>query len=588
LAGDDHYPDALISRLSTQSATQLQTQIARTIRYERDPDLGAAAAWYSKACGIASNATGGTGYYDWQRCNWLRDSLLAYTYVHVDQIYDPGATRLHVAAAINEGRGFVNYIGHGGTNYWTTTLFNVQDVYALTNGFMNPYICSVACLNGNFPANECFAEAWLRAGTGVEPKGGIGIYAASTNTAWVPPCDMQTEVVRLLTNEIRNSLGGLSFNGVSKAMDRWPGNEAVRLMEQYNLFGDCTVMMRTTEPAALTVAHAETLYFAQSSFDVATPGVAGARAALYAGGTLYGTAYTDGAGEATINLSPLPPLGSQLLLTVMAYNRQTIIDTVEVALEYLADVRVADYRTGALGPVAGVPTPIEILLANAGPDTAHDVTAFLRGLGGSAIADSVATYGHVAANTSHWGQDDYTFTPDPNLADSAFVSFALEIRSSDYQTWRDTLQVQVFAPFFTCKDAVVRDDLGDRDGRMDHGEICDVVIGLCNVGSADAAQIAGTLTCADPRVEIVQPIAQLTSLRSGENGYMEGTFSLRILPSIFEADIPFDLELETSLGRQQTVELVLPVGGYLETAEYGGIWCVHEAADSVHVDQWHV
>ena len=130
LAGTDSYPDAFISRISAQNATQVETQVARSIRYEKTPDLGSAGDWYHKASGVASNAYGG-GAYDCERANWLRTTLLGYTYTSVDQIYDPGATKLMVTTAINEGRGLVNYIGHGATTYWVTTGFGVTDVYAL-------------------------------------------------------------------------------------------------------------------------------------------------------------------------------------------------------------------------------------------------------------------------------------------------------------------------------------------------------------------------------------------------------------------------------------------------------------------------
>ncbi len=588
LAGSDSYPDAFISRISAQNATQVETQVARSIRYEKTPDLGAAGDWYHKATGIASNAYGG-GAYDWQRADWLRATLLGYTYTQVDNIYDPGATKAMVTAAINDGRGLVNYIGHGATTSWVTTGFSVSDVYALSNGFKNPYICDVACVNGDFTYNECLAEAWLRAGTAAAPKGAIGMYAPTTNASWVPPCDMQTEVVRLLTQEIKNTLGGLSFNGVAKAMDLWPGFEGTKLMEQYHLFGDCTVMMRTTNPGALTVDHSPILYVGESLYTVTTPGTVGARVALYAGGHLYGVGYTDGAGTALVPVDPLPANGARLLLTVTAYNRETVIDAVIVAPRSNALVGIADSGGVVQEAVAGVATDLAILLYNAGPDTAHAVTAVLRSIAATAmVQDSTAAYGDIAplANASS-GLDTYVITPDPNLPDSTLIRFALDIRSTDYQEWTDTLSVRVLAPVFAYKDTIVDDNLGDEDGRMDHGESSFITIGVWNNGSADANQISAVLSSTDPGVEITQPLASLTLLRSGDVAYFAGTFTVGVLPTLSEGTIEFSVLLTTGTGREQVLLFSLPVGGYLETVEYGTPFCSHDA-DSSFVDEWHV
>jgi hypothetical protein len=587
LAGTDSYPDAFVSRISAQNANQVETQVARSIRYEKTPDLGAAGDWYHKACGVASNAYGG-GAYDWQRANWLRDTLLGYTYTEVDQIYDPTATKAMITNAINNGRGFVNYIGHGATTYWVTTGFNVQDVYNLSNGFKNPYICDVACVNGDFTYGECFAEAWIRAGTAAAPKGAIGVYAPTTNASWVPPCDMQTEVVRLLTQEIKNTLGGLSFNGVCKAMDLWPGNEGTKLMEQYHVFGDCTLMMRTTNPGALTVEHAPILFVGQGSFAVTTPGVSGARAALYANGHLYGVAYTDANGAGSIPVDPLPPSGAALTLTVTAYNKETVIETVPVAPSSNAIVQISGSTFDPEDVVAGAATNLTLELNNSGTDTAHTVAAVLRPIGGSStVQDSTAAFGDIAGGQSLWGLDAFTFTPDPSLPDSALIDLAVEIRSTDYVTWFDTLSVRVLAPVFAYKDAIIDDNFGDEDGRMDHGEQSLVTIGIRNTGSADASDIEAVLSSSDPGVNISQSVSALATLRAGEAGYFQGTFVVEVLPTVSEGDITFFLQLSAARGRQQELEFTLPVGGYLETAEYAAPFCSH-CADSSFVDEWHI
>jgi hypothetical protein len=252
LAGTDAYPDAFISRISTQNVNSLNYVLTKLIKYEKEPQPGA--PWYKKGTGVASNEGSPP---DYTRAGWLRDTLMAHGFTHIDQIYAPTATKIMITNALNDGRSVLNYIGHGSGTSWGTTGYNVSDIHALANGYKNPFIIDVACLNGKFTLSECMEEAWLRAGDTANPKGAIGVYGASTNTAWVPPCDLQTHSIYLLANKYRKTTGGVSFHGVMYAMDLWGGStgQGLRLMEQYNLFGDCSTLMTFGVPLGPSIIH---------------------------------------------------------------------------------------------------------------------------------------------------------------------------------------------------------------------------------------------------------------------------------------------------------------------------------------------
>ena len=72
-----------------------------------------------------------------------------------------------------------------------------------------------------------------------------------------------------------------------------------------------------------------------------------------------------------------------------------------------------------------------------------------------------------------------------------------------------------------------------------------------------------------------------------EVAYFAGTFTVNLLPTVSEGTIEFTASLTTGTGRQQVLPFSLPVGGYLETVEYGTPFCSHDA-DSSYVDEWHV
>ncbi len=255
LAGDDHVPDCIISRLSATTPEAVAYQVAKFINYEQFPFTGENAAWYNKAMGIASNQGSPT---DFARAGLLRDALLKWQFTSVDEVYDPKATKAMVAANINDGRSLINYIGHGSNTSWGTTGFSNADCAQLKNGWKMPIIWSVACVNGNFVGKECYAEAFMKSGNIEDPKGAAAIFAASTNQEWVPPCDVQSEINNNYTvNELYKTVGGLAFNGIMKGLEIYstdPKKSGVMMFEQWHLFGDGTMMARFKQPKSMTVS----------------------------------------------------------------------------------------------------------------------------------------------------------------------------------------------------------------------------------------------------------------------------------------------------------------------------------------------
>jgi len=242
LEGSDYYPDAFISRFSAETVDQVENQVWRTINYEMTPLSG---SWFNRGTGIASDCGDPK---DWERCNWLRDDLLGYTYTNVDQIYDPGATKAQVTNALNNGRSILNYIGHGGSYGWSTTGFSNSDVFALSNTNMLPFIISVACYGGDFPGKTCFGEAWLRAGSADNPKGAIASYNSSISQRWVEPTIAQAEAVDLLVSESKNTVGGLCFNGSCYMIEQY-GAKGIDQFETWHIFGDASTQVWTDTPS---------------------------------------------------------------------------------------------------------------------------------------------------------------------------------------------------------------------------------------------------------------------------------------------------------------------------------------------------
>ena len=368
--GGDLYPDLFVSRISASNPEDVLTQTNKFIRYERDPD--AAGDWYHMAAGLASSEGNPA---DYVRADWLRDDLLAYTFTDVDQIYqNQGDSTPEIAAAVNGGVSLINYIGHGSGTSWSNPYFANSDVTALTNGWKTPWILDVSCSNGDFSMTECFAEAWMRAGSSSQPHGAVAMYSASTSTPWVPPCVMQAEAVDLLVADQANVIGALYYHGIMKVLDEYPGSEGTQLVEQYNIFGDCSLQVRTDTPADAMVSHNGVVAIGAPVFPVDTA-VAGARVSLWSGGVLHGTGLTDASGHCDLQLTEPVAQGGEVLLTVTGYNVLTHQEYLPAVVPVVVDIQPASI------PV-GVTTEVTVTLMDPPAEKAtQNVTVTIAGYG---------------------------------------------------------------------------------------------------------------------------------------------------------------------------------------------------------------
>ncbi|HEY3296356.1 MAG TPA: C25 family cysteine peptidase [bacterium] len=394
LAGSDDYPDVFVGRFSAASVADVQTQVERSVEYERDAQAGA--AWYHAGTCIGSDQGPGHngGEYDYVHEGNLRADLLNFTYTAIDQIFDPGATAAQVSAALNAGRSIINYTGHGSQTSWGTTGFSNSNVAALTNDNLLPFIFSVACVNGQFAGATCFAEAWMRSTRGGQPIGAIATYMSSINQSWNPPMDAQDEETDLLLARAKTTVGGLCYNSSCRMMDLNPGVDGADMFNTWQIFGDPSLQIRTATPVAMAVSHDGQIPFGQPSYAVSVNGVPGALCALSLAGVLYGAAYTDATGSAVITINGDLPTGQNVVLTVTAFNKLT----------FLADIPVI-----ASGPDVYPPTISFVPL----PTTSDAAGPYV-------LRATIRDYSGIAGAIFHYSFDSTTFNTQPMVRDTGF------------------------------------------------------------------------------------------------------------------------------------------------------------------------
>ena len=265
----DWYPDLFVGRFSAQTVAHVDTQVQRTLEYEQqNHDLGAD-AWNAKGMGVASNQGSGIGHYgegDNTHMNKIRSELLSYGFTTVDQIYDYSGTKAQVTSGLNNGRRIVNYCGHGSTTAWSSTGFNNNDVNNLTNVGKLPFICSVACVNGDFGSTTCFAEAWMRATHNGAPTGAVACYMSTINQSWAPPMYGQGNHgtggkyggAERFWSESNWSIGGEWFGGSCAMMDI-VGNSGREMFMTWIIFGDPSLRVIGTSADLTLMADTSTL-----------------------------------------------------------------------------------------------------------------------------------------------------------------------------------------------------------------------------------------------------------------------------------------------------------------------------------------
>lgn len=267
LSGNDSYAEVIIGRFSANDSVELATQVQRSMNYEMNPDV--AGNWYRKAVCIASDqGPGDDNEMDFEHAQNIRTDLLAYNFTTVDELYDgtqggmdnsgdPSANDL--IASIDAGRGLISYTGHGSSASLGTTGFGTSDVALLNNVEQLPFIFSVACVNGDFFSNTCLAEALLRSTSpGSKATGAVATLMSTINQSWDPPMDAQDEFIDIIVESypgnIKHTFGGISVNGCMHMNDQY-GQDGDEMTDTWTIFGDPSLMVRTTTPNPLAVTH---------------------------------------------------------------------------------------------------------------------------------------------------------------------------------------------------------------------------------------------------------------------------------------------------------------------------------------------
>lgn len=573
LEGNDHYAELFVGRFSAENATHVQTQVARTIEYEKNPDVSI--DWFSKGFGIASSeGTGDNGEYDWEHMRNIRTDLMGYTYTAIGELYDGSRggedlqgnpTSSMVSTEVNEGRSIINYTGHGSQTSWGTTGFSNTGINGLTNNHMWPFIISVACVNGEFLYGTCFAEAWLRASNTNGPTGAVATLMSTINQTWNPPMRGQDEMVDILCElkegNIKRTFGGIAVNGCLGMNDAY-GSAGADMTDTWLIFGDPSLMVRTANPANLVVNHSPVAFTGSDVFEV-NCNAEGAFATLSQNDEILGCAPVVN-GTALISIPILTEVGS-MKLAVTAFNH----------VPYMADIDIM--------PLEGPYVVYENQIINDGAGNGNGQLDYgesvymalgFKNIGTEDIADVLVnistndpyitlidtseTYSLIEAAQIVSIDDAFSLSISADVPDKYRAIINYTAVSGDH-SWNGKFEIVGHSVTLLYSGVAVSDVNGNNNGKADAGETFELNLSILNAGTAPAYNVTGVLTSTDPYILINVDSINYGSLPGYES--LTAGFTVTALPTTPQGhQINFNFEMMSDSGFYATNNFSIVVG----------------------------
>lgn len=491
LEGNDYYPEVLVGRFSAESVADVETQVAKVIYYERD--MPVTADWLNRGIGVGSTEGAGSGHNggesDYQHIEYIRDTLLHYTYTEVAQHYagvGAGTNAAMLSTDFNAGVGICNYCNHGSQTLWSVGSFTNSHVNALVNDYKWPFIWSTACLNGDFNYTQpCFAEAWMRAtnSTTGAPTGAIGGMFSWTNQPWQPPMTGQDEMVDILcewcsADQFHHTLGGASLNGNMKILDLHPTDQG-NTHNTWILFGDPSLMLRTAKPELMNVAiQPEAIFLGQTELRITADADYAWATLAVDGGVLCSAPIVNG--EGLLTFDGFETEGTAQLV-VMGFNKVTEVRNVDIIPANGAYLTFDSFAVNDANGQAdyGETVNIDVIVKNIGNESASNVQVVLATDSPLVqVIDGSATLPSIAAMESYTLANAFQIAVNELIEDGAQVDFNLVCSDGD-RSWSSQFRMTLHAPVFALAEFRPANTVSPgADGIL--------LVGFKNVGSSDA------------------------------------------------------------------------------------------------------
>ena len=580
LVGNDSYNELFVGRFSAESPAHVETMVAKVITYERD--LNQDATWLNIGVGVARNEGAGNGHNggeaDYIHMDFIRDTLLNFTYQTVYREYDggvpglPNTTAAQISSRINAGTSIINYCNHGSQNSWSVAGYSTSHVEALNNTDRWPIVWAVACDNGRFTNGTCFAETWMRASNNGQPTGALGTMMSWISQPWQPPMTGQDEMVTILAegyqNNIKRTFGGTSINGSMRMIDLH-GSSGRSTHDTWILFGDPSLTLRTAAPTPMNVQHMPAIFLGMSELTVSAD-AEGATVALTINGEIIGTGVING-GQTTVTFPALNNVGT-MKVAVFGFNKVTYLQDIDIIP---ASGPFVAYMSNMVNGVAGGQVhygqniQLGIQLKNLGVEPANNIVATLTSSSPHVtITNATHEFGTLLPNQAVTIADAFSFTVSNSVPNNTPMQFTVTMTSPD-GNWSSNFNLNALAPAFTVGNFTVTELQGNGNGRLDPGETALIGISYTNSGLSAANQTTGTITFNSPFVIVNSGTHTVESVGAGQSAMSEFNITVTGAAPVGQA-VEFNFNVESG-AYNATKSFTTKVGLILEDFESGNL-----------------
>ena len=555
IEGDDSFAEVIVGRFSANNPSELQTQIDRTISYEKTPPNS---DYFNNAIGIGSNQGPGYGGLSDDEFNDLlwNDFLSNYTYDNYLGVYDPSGTEQEAIDAINNGVGIINYTGHAGPTGWGNgAALNVNDVNNLENVDKLPFIFTVGCNPGEFNNyGESFCEAWMRAtDDNGNPIGSIAHIGSTISQSWEPPMHGQWAMNSILTesydDNLSRSFGGIAVNGCMH-MNEAQGSYGINETNHWTIFGDPSVMIRTDEPYQISASYNNAIFVGQTEF-VIDVGIDGVLGALSSNGQLLPSSVSSG-GVIVFDLSNIALNPGSVDLVITSFNSIPIEDTINIGAPDGAYLVYHDYSI--LGSEDnnqvsyGDFVEMNLEVENIGNLNTNAVSVQISSDDPYiTLINNESLFSYALMNEVSISEGDpFSFSVSNSIPDNHTIYFQANLDDGENQ-WNFGFGIIASAPVFEINNLVFQDD--GLDGVWDAGEVVTINVELVNSGSAGFGWYPGATIQADnPYITILTNENENTFYGIDSNTTYQGSFQAQS-----SIDTPPNTNVEFNISRGYSV-----------------------------------
>ncbi|RLB52417.1 MAG: hypothetical protein DRI34_14755, partial [Deltaproteobacteria bacterium] len=506
-------PDLLVSRISVNNATELNTYLARADNYIF-ADFPGDTTWMNKLSFLAScdnsSVTEGTHNYVIN----THTAALGYTGTFPsdptaggDQLYcgNGGVTESVIQTHLGDGRLIVNFSGHGDVTYWADPGFTQSYLDGVLPTDAAPFVISNACLTGSFGASsDCWGEMWL-----AHSKGAILYWGASNYSYWDEDDILEKRLWDGIFQDGITVLSGITSNAKMQLLAHYGATSSVEYyFEEYNDLGDGSIDLYTAQPFDATAVYPAQIPLGVSEidFNVSRGGSALAGALVCVRGLgVQQVGWTDAAGNVRLVMNPAPATVGDLDVTITAHNMRRQQGTIQVVpadgpyLVHQGHEITSDGST-PVPPNPGRHVVMPITLHNVGSVDATGISATLSS--GSplvTITNANPVYADIASGADGRSTTHAEFDIAPGAADGEILDFTLDWTAAGSYSGTTRFSVTVERPVLLYESHVVSDADSDcdTDGIADAGEAATFSVTIRNQGSGDASGVTATMAAAD-------------------------------------------------------------------------------------------